>query len=110
MNLRKEISHYVSGEISSIKLLDKKMNWQGEYLSYNEDGSIYLKGFLKNNFCIGKFYNQDQYSFFSFIKPGNKISEQEHKKELAMIRLGLIEEPIEFSYFLKDYDENGKIK
>jgi uncharacterized hydantoinase/oxoprolinase family protein len=40
----------------------------------------------------------------------NEISEQKHKKELAMIRFGLTKEPKAFSYLLKDYDENGKIK
>jgi hypothetical protein len=110
MKLKKEIKCYDTGEICYICLIDEYGQWQGEYIHYNKDGNIYSKGFRKDNFWIGKYYYERKYYFYSFINLGKHISEPEHKKELAMIRLGLIEEPIEFSYLLKDYDENGKIK
>jgi hypothetical protein len=84
------------------------MNWQGEYIRYHKDGRIYFKGFLRNSYFIGKYYKKSEYFFMSFINLGKHISEQEYKKELTMIRLGLIEVP-ELSYLLKDYDENGKL-
>ena len=109
MKLKKDIEYYDTGEISHICLKDEKGRWQGEYTSYHKDGSIYSKGFLKDDLLIGKYYYQGEYHFYSFINLRQKISEQEHKKELAMVRLGLIEYPVEFSYLLKDYDETGKI-
>jgi hypothetical protein len=108
MKLRKEIQYYNTGEIYYICLIDGCQ--QGEYIRYHKDGSIYLKGFFKDGFFIGKRYYNEKYYFYSFINPEKEISEQEHKKELAMVRLGLIDCPIEFSYLLKDYDKKGKIK
>ena len=103
MNLRKEITYHDTGEIYYICLIDKKGDYHGEYVEYKKNGSIRTKGFFKNNFLIGKYYNNDIYYFRSFINSGKDISEPEHRKELAMVRLGLIEEPVEFSYLLKDY-------
>ena len=110
MELKKEINYYDTGKIFSICLIDEKGRSQGEIVYYNEDGSIYTKEFSKDGRWIGKCYVGGKYYFRYFINPVKDISEQEHRKELAMVRLGLIEEPIEFSYLLKDYDENGKIK
>jgi hypothetical protein len=110
MELKKNIEYYGTGEICYICLIDEYGQWQGEYIRYNKDGSIFFKGFRKDNFWIGKYYKKSEYFFKSFINLGKHISEPEHKKELAMVRLGLIEEPIQFSYFLKDYDEKWKIK
>ena len=110
MKLRKEIQYYDTGEIFSIKLKDENNITQGEFISYYKDGSTYVKGFLKDGWLIGKYYDGGEYVFYSIISPGNEISEQKHKKELAMIRFGLTKEPKAFSYLLKDYDENGKIK
>jgi hypothetical protein len=109
MELRKKIEYYSSGEIFRTSLIDMYEDSQGEHIEYFLDGEIFRKGFKKNDFYIGKYYHNGKYHFVSFTNPFNVISELEHKKELAMIRLGLIEEPIEFSYLLKDYDENGKI-
>ena len=109
MKLKKDIGYFGLGEISYICLKDEKGILQGEYNSYNKNGIIYLKGFWKDDWWIGKVYYKGEYHFHSFINLGEKISEQEHKKELAMVRLGLIEYPVEFSYLLKDYDEKGKI-
>ena len=108
MKLKKYIGYYDTGEISFICLKDEKGRWQGEYIDYNKDGSIYSKGFCKDDLLIGKYYSAGKYYFKSFINLSQDISEQEHKKELAMVRLGLIEVP-EFSYLLKDYNEKGKI-
>ena len=110
MKLKKYIEYYDTGEIFSICLKDEKGKSQGEYIDYNKDGSIYLKGFWKDDLLIGKYYYKGEYHFYSFINLRQKISEQEHKKELAMVRLGLIDYPVEFSYLLKDYNEKGKIK
>jgi hypothetical protein len=109
MELKKEIQYYSTGEIYYICLIDERGNWQGEYVEYLMDGNIYSKGFCKDGRWIGKCYNGGNYIFRSFINLGKYISELEYKKEIAMVRLGLIEEPIELSYLLKDYDENGKI-
>ena len=110
MKLKKDIQYYITGEISYICLKDEKGILQGEYNSYNKNGSIYSKGFCKDGYFIGKVYYQGEHHFYSFINIVYKqISEQEHKKELAMVRLGLIEYPVEFSYLLKDYNEKGKI-
>jgi hypothetical protein len=110
MELKKDIKYYPAGEIHSIKLLDERGFAQGEYVEYSVNGNIYRKGFSKDSWFIGKYYVGKKYQFNSLMEEKFSISESEHKKELAMIRLGLIEEPIEFSYLLKDYDENGKIK
>jgi len=110
MELKKNIHYYSTGEIFSIFLIDEKGKIQGEYTSYNKNGSIYWKGFCKDDYYIGKYYYQGNYHFYSFINLRQDISEQEHKKELAMVRLGLIDYPVEFSYLLKDYNEKGKIK
>jgi hypothetical protein len=109
MKLKKYIEYYSTGEIYYICLIDEEGCRQGEYISYNKNGNIYFEGFLKNNTFIGKYYHNKKYYFKSLISYKQYFSEAEHKKELAMIRLGLIEEPVEFSYFLKDYDEKGKI-
>jgi hypothetical protein len=109
MKLRKEIKYYPAGEIQYISLIDELGKWYGEYVEYRIDGSIFRKGFFKDGFFIGKYYYNEKYYFRSFINLEKFILEQEHKKELVMVRLGLIEVP-ELSYFLKDYDANGKIK
>ena len=112
MNLKKDIQYYDTGEIFSICLIDENGKAQGEYISYNKNGSICLKGFCKYDCYIGKYYYQGKYYFKSFINLRQdiiSISEQEHKKELAMVRLGLINVP-ELSFFIKDYNEKGKIK
>ena len=110
MELKKDIGYYDTGEIHFICLIDENGRWQGECISYHKDGSIYRQGFCKDNLLIGKYYYKGEYHFYSFINLRQKISEQEHKKELAMVRLGLIDYPVEFSYLLKDYNEKGKIK
>ena len=110
MNLKKDIKYYDTGEIFSICLKDENGKLHGEYIDYHKDGSIYSKGFCKDGLWIGKVYYKGEYHFHSFINLGKEISEQEHKKELAMVRLGLIDYPIQFSYLLKDYNEKGKIK
>ena len=110
MELKKDIKYYSTGEIYYTYLKDEKGKVQGECIYYHKDGSIYLKGFCKDDYYIGKYYYAGKYYFRSFINIVYKqISEQEHKKELAMVRLGLINVP-ELSYLLKDYDEKGKIK
>jgi hypothetical protein len=109
MKLKKYIKYYETGEIRYIGLIDEKNNLQGEYIEYDKDGTICAKGFAKDNWWIGKHFIYNTYYFNSFIANNIEIPEQEYRKELAMVRLGLIEVP-ELSYFLKDYDENGKIK
>ena len=109
MKLKKDIQYYSTGEIFSICLKDENGKAQGEYIDYHKDGSICLKGFWKDGCFIGKVYYKGEYNFYSFINLVEKISEQEHKKELAMVRLGLINVP-ELSFFIKDYNEKGKIK
>ena len=109
MKLKKYIKYYDTGEISYICLKDENGKAQGEYIDYHKDGSIYKQGFCKDYLFIGKYYYAGKYYFKSFINLRQDISEQEHKKELAMVRLGLINVP-ELSFFIKDYNEKGKIK
>ena len=109
MKLKKYIEYYDTGEIHFICLKDEKGRWQGECIYYHKYGSIYRQGFWKDGWWIGKYYYEGNYYFRSFINLGQYISEQEHKKELAMVRLGLINVP-ELSFFIKDYNEKGKIK
>jgi len=103
MELKKYIEYYKSGKIQYVCLIDKFGEWQGEYIEYCMDGSVHRKGFFKNGWFIGKYYIDGKYCFKSFINYRKNITEPEYKKELAMVRLGLIEEPVEFSYLLKDY-------
>jgi hypothetical protein len=110
VELKKNIQYYSTGEIYYICLKDEKGKAQGECIFYHKDGSIYLKGFCKDDWWIGKYYYAGKYYFRSFINLRQNISEQEHKKELAMVRLGLVELPKELSFFIKDYNEKGKIK
>ena len=117
MGLRKKYNISTSFKNKSVEilLLDEKGFAHGEYEDYVDD-KLYKKGFLRKDFFIGKALVEGKNIYFSFfLNEKNttapmKISEAEHKKELVMIRLGLIEEPIELSFMLKDYDENGKIK
>ena len=42
------------------------------------------------------------FEYYSIISPGNKIDEQEHRRELVKLRLGVIKCP-QLSLYLKDY-------
>jgi hypothetical protein len=57
MKLRKEIQYYDTGEIDYICLIDENNKAQGEYLSYNKDGSTYVKGFLKDGWENRNFFD-----------------------------------------------------
>jgi len=83
----------------SIIIVDRKNLCQGESIHF-KNGFCWYRAFCKDEYFIGKVvdYNEsgeiDSIRFYSFINEGKNISEQEYKKELAMIRLGLIECPI----------------
>ena len=104
-----KISCRLTGEIAWKELHDEKGNDWGEYIDYFENGNIQYRGFNRNDKQIGLWikYNEDGsvYSnfYFSMIKPGKEISENEYKKELAKLRLCLIECP-EFDVLIKDYE------
>lgn len=102
--------YYESGNIFYETIIDINGHIQGEYISYHDiDGAIENKCFCKDNKSIGinTFYKKDGsiniISFCSMINLGERIDEHEHKKELAMLRLGLIDVP-EFGLFIKDYE------
>lgn len=107
--LKFKISFYKTGEISWKELIDKNGREWGEYIDYWQNGNIKHIGFNKCGEQIGlwKYYNEDgsfdENFYSSMIEPGKEISENEHKKELAMLRLGLIECP-EFDILIKDYE------
>jgi antitoxin component YwqK of YwqJK toxin-antitoxin module len=87
----------------------RNMKQVGEYIDYHLNGSVRLHGFHKKDELIGAAYmykedgNLSEVEFYSFKIPGQKITEIEHKKQLAKLRLGLIRVP-ELKYFLKDYE------
>ena len=70
MDLKKDIGYFGLGEIFSICLRDEKGKAQGEYIDYHKDGSIYSKGFWKDDCWIGKVYYAGKYYFRSFINLG----------------------------------------
>lgn len=77
---------------------DEKENWWGEYIYYI-DGQIRIKGFHINNKRVGMLttYKEDgsikKISFYSFEKPGENIDENEYKRQLAKIRIGIWKVP-----------------
>jgi hypothetical protein len=90
-------------------LMDEDNKCWGEYIEYWRDsGKVSFIGFNVSDQQIGIWtrYNKDgsvdvKY-FFSFLNPGKEIDEFEYKKELAMIRLGIIKVPaldIKISYY-----------
>lgn len=101
----------VSGNIYWKELRDNYGNDWGEYIDYWENGNIKFTGFNKMHKQIGIWikYKEDGsldcYYYFSIINIGEVISEQDYKKELAMLRLGLIECP-EFDILIKDYEKD----
>ncbi len=104
------MEYYESGNIFYEAIIDINGHIQGEYISYHDiDGVIENKTFCKDNKSIGidNFYKKDGsiniISFRSMINLGERIDEHEYKKELAMIRLGIIDVP-EFGLFIKDYE------
>ena len=107
-------SHTVGG-VSYKHVSDEKNKTYGEYIDYYTNGQIAIHCFCVDNFDVGifKIYNFDgkiqDIRFFSLKNPGHEINEAEYKKELAQYRLGIIKCPA-LEIFIKDYDENGKIK
>jgi antitoxin component YwqK of YwqJK toxin-antitoxin module len=106
---------YIIGGVSYKHVSDENNKTYGEYIDYYTNGQISVHCFCVDNFDVGIFktYNVDgkiQYiKFFSLKNPGHEINEAEYKKELAQYRLGIIKCPA-LEIFIKDYDENGKIK
>jgi hypothetical protein len=96
--------YYANGIIKAIKIVDDKNNSQGEGKYFYESGKFWYRAFCKDGYFIGKIDDYDDFytSYYSHVIIANTISEQEYKKELAMIRLGLINVP-ELDIKLKDY-------
>ncbi len=100
--------YYGNGIIRAIKIVDDKDNSQGEGKYFYESGKFWYRAFCKDGYFIGKIDDYDEdgnyfyTSYYSHVIIANTISEQEYKKELAMIRLGLINVP-ELDIKLKDY-------
>ena len=79
-----------------------KINIGGEFIWYDYNNQIIQHGFTRKGDFIGKYYSYGVYGFSS-IREMKSISECEYKKELVLLRLGIIETPPEFSLLLKDY-------
>jgi hypothetical protein len=91
----------------TIKIVDENDECQGESIHF--DGSFFwYKAFCKDGYFVGKVvdYNTlgkvEAISFYSFEKLGKNISEEEHRKELFKLRMGIIECP-QLSIYLKDF-------
>ena len=90
--------------------------YEGEHITFNPGGFVHYRGFTVNGFWVGNLniygssdgdFNRCYYSFTSFahtrfIDSPKSINEQEYKRELARIRLGLIEIP-QLSWKLQDF-------
>jgi len=92
---------------NTIKIVDEKNLSQGEIVVLR-DGFFWFKAFCVNSYFVGKVvdYNKkgeiEDLNFYSFITPGVRINELKNKKEMAKLRLGLIECP-QLSIYLKDF-------
>jgi hypothetical protein len=92
-------------------LYDNKNNSWGEYIDFHYNcKKVSLSGFNVYDEQIGIWtrYNkegeiEDKF-FFSILNPGNTIEEAEYKKELAMIRLGIIKVPA-LDIKISDYEK-----
>jgi hypothetical protein len=93
--------------IKEYYLVDSYRVKQGEFFVY-WDGVFKSSGFYAHGNKIGKHIYTNlnngscKISFFSIVSYGKEITEEEHRKELAKLRLGLIECP-QLSLYLKDY-------
>jgi hypothetical protein len=83
----------------------------GEYIEYWRDsGKVSFIGFNIADQQVGIWirYNKvgeiEQNFFFSFLEPGKHIDETEYKKQLAMIRLGIIKVP-SLEIKISDYEK-----
>ena len=92
-------------------LVDEDNKCWGEYIDYWRDsGKVYFIGFSIADKQVGIWtrYNKDgsfdDKFFFSFLNPGKDIDEFEYKKELAMIRLGIIKVPA-LDIKISDYEQ-----
>lgn len=100
--------------IQEFYLVDSYRVKQGEFFIYWE-GIFKTRGFYAHGNNIGKHvYTNLQkgngfvvINFYSILSYGMEISEEEHRKELVKLRLGLIECP-QLSLFLKDYGYEEK--
>jgi hypothetical protein len=114
MKIKKlEVTKWIASEGLQKTIKDESENRQVEDVWYNKnkDNSLYLSrhGFYNDNQPVGQWlwFNSDgsvkKEQYWSFINLGKSISEQEHKKELFLIRKGEIQCPGIFIY-LKDYE------
>jgi len=88
--------------------------YEGEHITFTPGGFVHYRGFQVNDFWIGNLniyglsdgdFNSCYYSFTSllhYVNSPKSINEQEYKRELARIRLGLIEIP-QLSWKLQDF-------
>lgn len=99
--------------------------YEGEHISFYPNGKVQYRGFKVNDYWVGNLnthgvsdgdFNYCHYSFVelgipqlgiiksikTIYKSPKSINEQEYKRELARIRLGLIEIP-QLSWKLQDF-------
>ncbi len=108
LKLVKEFGKFLrEDKYETIKIVDDNNFIQGELIAF-KNGFFWYRAFCKNNCFIGEVvdYNKvgeiESRNFYSLRNEGKKISENEYKKELVMLRLGLIEIP-QLSIYLKDF-------
>jgi len=103
---------YEDNSVREYYLVDSYRVKQGEYFIYWE-GVFKSSGFYAHGNNIGKqVYTHLQsglvkLDFYSIVKPGEEISEEDYRKELALYRLGEIDCP-QLSLLLKDYGYEEK--
>jgi hypothetical protein len=92
-------------------LMDEDNKCWGEYIEYwSDSGKVSFSGFNIDDKQVGIWirYNKDgsvdDKYFFSFLNLGKDIDEFEYKKELAMIRLGIIKVPV-LDIKISDYEQ-----
>jgi hypothetical protein len=85
----------LSGNNIVIGYINKEEKLFGQIIIYNlKIDKITHYGFAYNNNCIGICNEFDgNIIYYSVINPGVEISEVEYRKELAKIRMGLINSP-----------------
>lgn len=102
--------YYGNGIIRAIKIVDDNDKSQCEGKYFHESGKFWYRAFCKDGYFIGKVDGYDENgnhyatNYYSQVKLSKSISEMEYKKELAMIRLGIIKVPA-LDIKISDYDK-----
>lgn len=109
-NYRLKISYHDNGNIQMKYILDNEFNqMNGESICYYPNGNLMQYCYMRQGFFCGivKSYEANgvfsNFSYFSMIEKYKKITPEEYKKELVLLRLGEIEVP-ELDLHIKDFE------